>query len=1249
MQCPLVLLPFVLSLVVVAAHQINITKDYELEEFLCSGTQLLNDTTVKLSTNIHHFIRNASFCIINTTYSLSITSNSSQQAVIQCNDSVIQPISGFAFTNMQNLTLQRLVLRGCGGYLKGLELKKFTRFPFNLTQYHSAVTLFLHIKALVIKEVKITHYYGFAMFAINPMNATIDHCEVSLSNYGGNHFKRKKGYGSGIFLLFANDTKLPSSTFNVSINQSTFYSNFESNHEPKNICFTGFNSMVNAAGLTILYIHNSFAVHVNVTQSIFIYNLANIAAGILIIHYNSALQSQTRIINSIFKENFNSKMYKRNCPGSNLLLHFYISNDNIQYSNDISHPLVVSKTNFSDHHASGKYDQGIIYMNISNPSRLINVIITFNEVHFKSIRADGRGSCLYAVSDASPHNVQIIMKDITAVKNSQLSVHSFYYVANHKSIFAIENFDILYLSGESNYTNNYGSVFSAINTKVILSDQPRFENNTGIMGAAFSLIGSSRFILQNGLVAFFNRNSALISGGAIYAYNDITNECMFTPNGSNISMLFQDNTATYSGNSIFSNNLYNCFSTMLPDNLPVAQASELYHNISNGTLNEGLSTTVDKLCVCCPNSSNCTILEDIIIVHPGMTLYFSIAAFDAFNQITYTEISLNLVIEGLVTLLENRLPSLNWYIDSNGRSLSQGQCTLVNIPLFKRHDIVDNGYLALVIFASITPQEGRHLVMYLLPSGCPVGFEFDQSTHRCECSHVFYKLGYRPVCKITSDGYIPHITIELTVKSLFNWIGLINSTINKIIFGVSNACYRYCNYNSHYDTFIIHKNMVMLTNSDDDYSKKVNLCSHNREGPLCSQCAPGYSAVFGSVYHCKQCSNWWLLTLLVYGIAGPLLVFLLYTFNLTLTTGKINAIILYAQILNTNVPVPFTLGNEGLTLKSIYLTVTGLLSFINLNIAFNLPLCLYDGMTELWKSGIGLMFPVYLLTIVIALIIISQYSVRLSNRIADSSVQVLVTVVHLSVATLLSSIVDVFTPAYIYTNTSDVPLKVWQNDGTVEYGKGGHLILMIVTGVVVGSILITYLTVLLAGRPLMKINKIREYLRPIYEAIHAPYKHNKEFFFSSSIIFVGFLYLLSATMISNNPNLGLMIGRSVTCIYITVVGFSQSFKDMRLNILNVFIFSIIIALTGSAWSFIDSPASNVFLIIVVMLCHITVIITLLCICLSQFTFVKQFVRKVKKSCISKISLHSAVHQRDMMHCDSFYQSCSERGPLLVDK
>ena len=293
------------------------------------------------------------------------------------------------------------------------------------------------------------------------------------------------------------------------------------------------------------------------------------------------------------------------------------------------------------------------------------------------------------------------------------------------------------------------------------------------------------------------------------------------------------------------------------------------------------------------------------------------------------------------------------------------------------------------------------------------------------------------------------------------------------------------------------------------------------------------------------------------------------------------------------------------------------------------------------------MFPVYLLTIVIGLIIISRYSVRLSNRIADSSVQVLVTVVHLSVATLLSSTLDVFTPAYIYTNTSDVPLKVWQNDGTVEYGKGGHLILMIVTGVVVGSILITYLTVLLTGRPIMKIKEVREYLRPIYEAIHAPYEHNKEFFFSFSIILVAFQYLLSYIFIGNNhPLVGLAIGIPVTVLYFTIAAFSRPFKEMYINILNVIIFTVIGIFVGSVWFFyIKKP--NMGLVIVAATCHTLVILVLVSIILIHIPFVRRLSTKFGMLKVFKLSWGNiSSHRQRAMQEDSFFQSCDEREPLL---
>ena len=333
-----------------------------------------------------------------------------------------------------------------------------------------------------------------------------------------------------------------------------------------------------------------------------------------------------------------------------------------------------------------------------------------------------------------------------------------------------------------------------------------------------------------------------------------------------------------------------------------------------------------------------------------------------------------------------------------------------------------------------------------------------------------------------------------------------------------------------------------------------------------------------------------------------------------------------------------------LSLKSYSIFVKGLISLINLTINFNLPLCLYDGMTELWKSGIGLMFPVYLLTIVISLIIISRYSVRLSNRIADSSVQVLVTVVHLSFSTLLTSSLGIFTLAYIYTNTSDVPYKVWQNDCTVEYGKGGHLILMIVTGVVVGCILITYLTVLLAGRPLMKINKVREYLRPIYEAIHAPYEHNKEFFFFFSIIFIASLYLLSCVSFDNNSMIGLVIGIPVSGIYFAVVAFSRPFKGIYINILNALIFTVTGIGIGSVWFFYINTPSITF-VIVAATCDTLVILVLVSIILFRIPFVRRLSTKLDIIFkLNKVNISS--HRQRAMLEGSFFQSCDEREPLL---
>ena len=90
-------------------------------------------------------------------------------------------------------------------------------------------------------------------------------------------------------------------------------------------------------------------------------------------------------------------------------------------------------------------------------------------------------------------------------------------------------------------------------------------------------------------------------------------------------------------------------------------------------------------------------------------------------------------------------------------------------------------------------------------------------------------------------------------------------------------------------------------------------------------------------------------------------------------------------------------------------------------------------------------------------------------------------------------------------------ISIWFNDGSVIYGEGEHLVLMIVTSVIVGIFLIPYMLIILTGRLLMKSNKIREYLRPIYEAIHAPYKYNKQYWFTARQLLLIFIYIMYIT------------------------------------------------------------------------------------------------------------------------------------------
>ena len=659
------------------------------------------------------------------------------------------------------------------------------------------------------------------------------------------------------------------------------------------------------------------------------------------------------------------------------------------------------------------------------------------------------------------------------------------------------------------------------------------------------LIGDSLIYLTQGLRANFTSNKALSSGGAIYALGNIFTQtyCSFqvsyNHSHDNITVLFKSNEATTTGNSVYTPNLYNCF--IGEEWIDYSKAIDIYNKIfSNGI--KDVSTTPVNITLCDFKKHRCILTHE---VYPGETFNISMAAVDAAGNYTYSIVTIT-----PVNNTHTRFTHINWWLSmrENTQVIREAdECTLINITIHTDDSSTLNKPDGALIFT--VPDLRDSTVLHIKLKSCPPGFQLDNKTGSCVCSYIL-------LSKLLSiDGYTPDCSINTRTfnrPTITSWVGSVKHNKTSVFLLSLQCPHGYCN---DLNLSVFHyRNDGTFEIVSKDLSTNSSLCLNNREGILCSNCSTvdgiNYSVVFGST-ECRQCSNWWLWTLVLYAAAGPLLIYLLYVLRLTLTIGTLNGIIFYAQVANTGLLDILSIKDMQCSQGAQFGMKVALffLSTLNLNLGF--PLCFYNGMSELEKAGFSLLFPLYLLIIVVVLIILCRFSLRLSNRIAHSSVQVLVTVVHLSFTKLLLTIGDIFTPVQLYSSTRKQVTKVWFNDGYIKYGEGEHFVLMIVTSVIVGVFLIPYMLIILTGRLLMKSNKIREYLRPIYEAIHAPYKYNKQYWFTTRQLLLIFACILYAMYRGNRFFLAFSIFLPVYFVFVTVQAYLRPFKSKVLNVLDL--------------------------------------------------------------------------------------------------
>ena len=1173
-----------------------------LETLLCGRnvTSFTGDTVIILDPTVHHTIQYKGFCMVGSAMdgeaSITITSRSDHQyALVNCNHKMSTfGTAGFFFWNMHNISIIRLVFSNCGAPLQTLPIKAIVRInssQLHFAQSHGAVLLINGVSTSLV-QVNITKYFGFAVIGRNiPLG------NIHIANISQNAIDPHPT-GSGIILLYQPDEKFSYNAayldlkFKVTISQSVFENNHEWNQgaqcplaKYKYMTSNFYTALTNGPALTVVYSQSTTSHIINASTVIsnctFMNNSGHPIGSVLMMNFNSLPSSEFIVDNNCTFIGVQTNN-RQDCGGS--LLYMYIQDFQSFHhgvpASNIIFPITVSETLFS---TVNNYLQNsaitVFFKNIHFP-----LLLKFRAIIFiqKNLGVIAVVNNMIADPEISTQRtVQIVLEDVKAFRHDILHYDQKSY--SETGSFQFYNIQKVIIKGSSQdpsvFVRLLGPIIKATNTDVVLQGKIYFMTSQAINGAAIN-INNGFLFLKSGLVAYFADLRASKKGGAIYissttgfTFWDVRRCSMQISR--NVSAVFKENYVIEAGNSVFITNMHNCY---MEGNTWINESTLVYKNAlkfgTNLSPRQNISTTPKNISVCKPLNSDKE-------YYPGEDITFGIRTTALNNQSVFSQVSIVLVYsKGNYGVGNN----VFWKISAKDQQKIIQEninktCTNVSIKFLgsiskKKYNFAKSKKSIMVII------EGNIMahIPIKLNKICPLGFQHYLTSLSCDCSEFFLQIAkvtkygsFSPVCNIT--------TRTLPFLSPVAWIGIKNMTL-----AMSLHCNTdHCNTIPKTYNFKVEKGAVFLT----DHTITFNICQGSRKGILCSECPEGESAVFGST-DCVRCSNWWILTLVLYIIAGPLLVYLLLSLNLTLAKGTLNGIITFAHLSNGG--LLYSLRQHEIhpnqhKYEKIFAKICHVfISLLNLNIGF--PLCFYDGMNELWKSGFSLLFPLYLLVIAIFLIVASHYSSLLSNRISDSSVQVLVTIIHLSFSRLLLALTDVLTGTHIYVESITNVHKVWLNDGTLVFGSGPHLILTLLTMAIVGLSIVPYAVVLTAGVFLMKQRCIRKYLRPYYEAIHGPYKNNKEYWFVLRNLLVIFVITLFVIMGESNQLANSAINTPILLIFIVAQTYAMPYKNKALNILDTVIlldYNVIIATTWYFYYTNEVWKSKVIIIAMVML------------------------------------------------------------------
>ena len=291
-------------------------------------------------------------------------------------------------------------------------------------------------------------------------------------------------------------------------------------------------------------------------------------------------------------------------------------------------------------------------------------------------------------------------------------------------------------------------------------------------------------------------------------------------------------------------------------------------------------------------------------------------------------------------------PSSVGYIEAKIKSPLQFKQNSIQINLYRKtcynYSYIIKGGFGLKFISpiefSIPQHEIAPLNLTVNIEECPIVYKEDYESGECVCHDILES--HNVQCTPSSKSL--HIPAQTWLGELWN---------ESESMAVQHDC-QYCTT----------EEMDLII--PIDYNE---LCISNRAGIMCGACVSNYSLLLGG-YECADCSGLTyksVLLFLAFIAIGIVLVILLLGLDLTVSTGMVNGLIFYSNIiyLNSDTMLPITRGENSTHLLNTVRILSTFQAWMNLD--FGISTCFFNGYNTYISIWMQFVFPLYIWFLII--------------------------------------------------------------------------------------------------------------------------------------------------------------------------------------------------------------------------------------------------------------------------------------------